>query len=370
MPGGDAGGPRHPADPQPPCQRLSLRRLLRQDRRGFGAAARSLLKDRETRAGLAAEGIDLPRDTRFVAAVLGTVTDAVTLFREDGTGGYAAEPDQVEAWLAAAGRQARTERAARLPGATARGLLRRASDWAEIRPEWGLAGCGAFIAAPRAVTAGRALQGRAFLHSCDWTGDAGFATLALILTAPVVVASWISLQDHGSTVAPELSGGGNKLIHDGKGGIGVVEGNGGHLRPGLPWQALHDGVRPAHEALRLSVKIEAPSEVMTEVLRLPPPCARWSTTPGCTFWRSAMAGSRRAIGRACGGRRRTPPPTRPPPPAARKPGGRPDAPSAAARARPGRRPGRPAHNPGGRAAFVTQRHFPGPGRALRSAWAA
>ena len=230
----------------------------------------SLLNDRETRAGLAAEGIELPRDTRFVAAVHDTVTDAVTLFREDGPGGPAADLDRVEAWLAAAGRQARAERAARLPGASARGLIRRASDWAEIRPEWGLAGCGAFIAAPRSVTAGRDLQGRAFLHSYDWHGDAGFATLELILTAPVVVASWISLQYHGSTVAPDLFGGGNKLIHNVVGGIGVVEGNGGRLRAGLPWQSVHDGVRPAHEALRLSVMIEAPTEAMSEVLRRHP----------------------------------------------------------------------------------------------------
>jgi hypothetical protein len=42
-------------------------------------------------------------------------------------------------------------------------------------------------------------------------------------------------------VAPEAFGGGNKLIHNVVGGIGVVQGNGGRLRPGLPWQAVHDG---------------------------------------------------------------------------------------------------------------------------------
>ena len=67
--------------------------------------------------------------------------------------------------------------------------------------------------------------------------------LELILTAPVVVASWISLQYYGSTVAPELFGGGNKLLHNVIGGIGVVEGNGGLLRAGLPWQSVHDGGR-------------------------------------------------------------------------------------------------------------------------------
>jgi hypothetical protein len=55
--------------------------------------------------------------------------------------------------------------------------------------------------------------------------------LELIMTAPVVVASWISLQYYGSSVAPEAFGGGNKLIHNVVGGIGVVEGNGGSLCP-------------------------------------------------------------------------------------------------------------------------------------------
>jgi uncharacterized protein YbcC (UPF0753/DUF2309 family) len=86
------------------------------------------------------------------------------------------------------------------------------------------------------------------------------------MTAPVVVASWISLQYYGSTVAPALFGSGNKLIHNVVGGIGVVEGNGGVLRAGLPWQAVHDGEKPVHEPLRLTVLVEAPPEAISEVL--------------------------------------------------------------------------------------------------------
>jgi uncharacterized protein YbcC (UPF0753/DUF2309 family) len=122
------------------------------------------------------------------------------------------------------------------------------------------------VAAPRAVTAGVDLRGRAFLHSYDWRADDGFATLELILTAPVVVAGWISLQYYGSTVAPSAFGGGNKLVHNVVGGIGVVEGNGGLLRAGLPWQAVHDGSAPVHEPLRLSVLVEAPRAAIADVL--------------------------------------------------------------------------------------------------------
>lgn len=225
-----------------------------------------LLNDPEARAGLAQHGINLPDDTRFVAALHDTTTDAITLYDDAPAASHAEDLRNAKAWLAKAGRIARAERAARLPGATGANLDRRAQDWAEVRPEWGLAGCAAFIAAPRAVTAGADLQGRAFLHSYDWKADDGFGTLELILTAPVVVASWISLQYYGSSIAPEAFGGGNKLIHNVVGGIGVVQGNGGRLRPGLPWQTIHDGMRLVHDPLRLLVMIEAPRTAIADVL--------------------------------------------------------------------------------------------------------
>ena len=145
-----------------------------------------------------------------------------------------------------------------------RDIAKRARDWAEVRPEWGLAGCRAFIAAPRSRTVGRDLEGRAFLHDYDWRQDQErrFAVLELIMTAPVVVASWISLQYYGSTVAPA----GNKLLHNVVGGIGVFEGNGGLMRAGLPWQSIHDGEKYIHDPLRLSVCIEAPREAMSDIL--------------------------------------------------------------------------------------------------------
>ena len=226
----------------------------------------TLLNDPETRAALPGEGIELPGDTRFVAGLHDTTTDKVTLYADDEPSGHAYDVAQAQIWLRQAGALARAERAVRLPRAAADTVAARARDWAEVRPEWGLAGCSAFIAAPRAATRGSDLGGRAFLHSYDWRADEGFSTLELILTAPVVVGSWISLQYYGSIVAPGLFGSGNKLLHNVSGGIGVVEGNGGRLRAGLPWQAVHDGERPAHDPLRLSVLVEAPREAILDVL--------------------------------------------------------------------------------------------------------
>ena len=229
----------------------------------------ALLNDKDVRMQLVPQGIQIPADTLFVAALHDTTTDKVTLYTDDHPyKAHQADLDRAKAWLETAGKVTRGERALRLPRARSeRSIRRRSRDWAEVRPEWALAGCKAFIAAPRNRTSGRSLEGRAFLHDYDWQQDKGFGVLELIMTAPVVVASWISLQYYGSTVAPEAFGGGNKLLHNVTGGIGVIEGNGGLMRAGLPWQSVHDGERYVHEPLRLSVCIEAPREAMTEILR-------------------------------------------------------------------------------------------------------
>ncbi len=228
----------------------------------------SLLNDTQVRDGLKRKGIEIPEDTLFIAGLHDTTGDAVTLY--DGDHPSSAHSEKIaksKGWLLAAGRLSRTERAQRLPRAkTESDIAARRHDWSETRPEWALAGCKAFIAAPRSRTSGRTFDGRAFLHDYDWRKDEGFSVLELIMTAPVVVASWISLQYYGSATAPQVFGGGNKLLHNVTGGIGVVEGNGGLLRPGLPWQSVHDGERLMHEPLRLSVCIEAPTKAMNGIL--------------------------------------------------------------------------------------------------------
>jgi len=241
--------------------------------------AAAVLNDPGVRAGLARRGIRVPPDTLFLAALHDTTTDAVRILERHAVpSSHRGDLAWLEARLAEAAHAARTERASRLgiaPGQdTERTFLRRARDWSQPRPEWGLAGCAAFIAAPRARTRGLDLGGRAFLHSYDWREDRDFAVLELIMTAPMVVASWISLQYYASTVDPQVFGSGDKTLHNVTGTIGVVEGNGGDLRSGLPWQSVHDGERPAHEPLRLTVLIEAPAEAMNAIIARHEPVRR------------------------------------------------------------------------------------------------
>ncbi|MHB1605430.1 MAG: YbcC family protein [Leptospirales bacterium] len=237
--------------------------------------AATLLNDPATRQGLAKEkGIVIPDDTVFVAALHNTTTDMVELYDTDTLpSSHDEDLRRLVVWLDQAGEMARLERAELLGTSThpkteiTADIWRRTRDWSEVRPEWGLAGNAAFIVAPRSRTSHCDLGGRAFLHEYNWQNDAGFATLQLIMTAPMIVGNWINMQYYGSVVDNLRFGSGNKVLHNVVGGaIGVLEGNGGDLRSGLALQSLHDGKRWVHEPLRLNVFIEAPQDPIDDVI--------------------------------------------------------------------------------------------------------
>jgi uncharacterized protein YbcC (UPF0753/DUF2309 family) len=241
--------------------------------------AAALLGDAEVRAGLAARGLVVPAETCFVAALHDTTTDEVHLHDlTHAPAGHQGELDRLRATLARAGHRARVERAPRLglsaaevgslaPEASLARVQRRARDWAQVRPEWGLADNAAFVIAPRERCRHLDLGGRSFLHEYRAEEDDGYRVLEGILTAPMLVTHWINLQYYASTVDPERYGSGNKVLHNVVGGhLGVFEGNGGDLRIGLPWQSVNDGARWVHTPLRLSVFVDAPREAIDEIL--------------------------------------------------------------------------------------------------------
>ncbi len=236
--------------------------------------AASLLNDPVVRAGLVSRGILVPDTTRFVPALHDTTTDDVALFDLDEVpASHAPDLLALRSMLERAGERTRAERAPRLGlhgldgPALRRAMYARANDWAQVRPEWGLANNATFIAAPRERTRHLDLAGRSFLHEYRWQDDAGFGVLELILTAPMVVAHWINFQYYASTVDNHHYGSGDKVLHNVVGGhIGVFEGNSGDLRIGLPMQSLHDGTRFVHTPLRLGVFVEAPAHAIAAVL--------------------------------------------------------------------------------------------------------
>ncbi len=193
----------------------------------------AILNDPAVRAGLEERDIMVADDTRFVAAQHDTVSDEVTVLDRE------AVPDSHERLVAAferdvavAGeRLARARRAA--PGRSGKVRV-RGHDWAQVRPEWGLAGNAAFVVGPRSITAELDLACRVFLHAYDAESDGDGDALETIMTAPLVVGQWISAQYYFSSVDPDQFGAGDKTLHNPVGGIGVVLGEGGDLQVGLP----------------------------------------------------------------------------------------------------------------------------------------
>ena len=240
-------------------------------------ALAALLNDPALRQALAERHLVVPKTTYFLAGLHNTTTDEVQLFDVDLVpASHAQDLMRLRETLLAAGARTRAERAPLLglddlctqPDTLLQSLKKRANDWAQTRPEWGLANNAAFIVAPRSRSRAINLAGRSFLHDYDWQGDADGSILELIMTAPMVVTHWINMQYFASTVDNARYGSGNKLLHNVVGGhIGVFEGNGGDLRIGLPLQSLHDGQKWMHTPLRLSVFIEAPRAGIEAVMQ-------------------------------------------------------------------------------------------------------
>ena len=236
----------------------------------------ALLNDAAVRTALVSKNITIHETTWFLGGMHNTTTDELTLYDIDlMPASHAADLQQLKTMLALAGRKARAERAPTLGLAHLErdavqleaSIKSRANDWAQVRPEWGLANNAAFIVAPRTRSQHLNLAGRAFLHDYDHKEDSTLGVLELIMTAPMVVTNWINMQYYASVVDNVKYGSGNKVLHNVVGGrLGVFEGNGGDLRIGLPMQSLHDGSKWQHTPLRLSVFIEAPKAAIDSII--------------------------------------------------------------------------------------------------------
>ncbi|MEP1086530.1 MAG: putative inorganic carbon transporter subunit DabA, partial [Algoriphagus sp.] len=230
-----------------------------------------VLNNKKVRSALVADNLLIPTNTIFLACLHDTTTDEVSIFNEyDVPAARKEELNSLQRSLVQASQATRTERSLRMSAEKSSSIdqmiLGRSKDWSQTRPEWGLAGCSTFVVAPRQRTKAVNLEGKSFLHSYEWKNDPGFSILELIMTAPMVVTSWINLQYYGSTVDNKTFGSGNKTLHNVTAGLGVLEGYSGDLRVGLPWQAIHDGEKYQHQPEKLTVVIEAPIEAINVIL--------------------------------------------------------------------------------------------------------
>lgn len=223
----------------------------------------------EVRRRLRAKGIDIANDAWFIAAKHNTTTDEIQLHDlELLPPSHLIYLDRLRNGLTAAARLCAQERLPTLqagaqhiePLAAFRGARRNAMDWSQVRPEWGLSRNVYFIIGRRCLTKTFGLDGRAFLHSYDYSVDSKRRLLENILTGPLVVGQWINMEHYFSTVDNEKFGSGSKVYHNVAGRFGVMTGNLSDLRTGLPAQTVLDKGLPYHEPMRLITMIEAPFE--------------------------------------------------------------------------------------------------------------
>lgn len=226
----------------------------------------------EVRAQLAENGIMIPQTTRFIAAEHTTTTDEVTFYNcpDDDLiqklQANLAKARSANNWL----RLQQLEENPAVATAVTQTWL-RAHDWAQVRPEWGLARNAAFIVAPRDISASVNLHGRCFLHSYDYSQDVNGTALTVILTAPMVVAEWINTQYLFSTLDNVAYGGGSKITKNITGKIGIMQGNASDLMTGLPLQSVYRNDRePYHELQRLMTVVYAPPSLLTSIIQAQP----------------------------------------------------------------------------------------------------
>ena len=217
----------------------------------------SLLKNHE---------IKIPVDTIFIGAEHNTTTDEIVIFDAAIPDSHQVKIKNLKINLQRAQKTATAERL----NETDRSILKaqsNANNWSETRPEWGLAKNAAFLVAPRKFTKNLNLGGRCFLHSYDWEQDLEGAALEGIMQGPMVVTQWINNHYYFSAVDNQTFGGGSKITHNITGGFGVVQGNGGDLKMGLPLESVRQSdAEIYHQPLRLSVIVQAPIENIETIL--------------------------------------------------------------------------------------------------------
>jgi len=234
---------------------------------GNSPEVRRLLKER---------GLAVPEDTWFLAGKHNTNTDRVTLYDvEDVPARWSEELRELRRDLEQAGAHQALERCHRIPKAprdisSAKAYAHvemRSVDWANPRPEWGLASNAAFLVGRRALSKGLDLEGRVFLHSYDPEADPEGAILEKIMTAPLIVGEWISMEHYFSGVDPWAYGSGNKVLHNVVSGVGLMLGRQSDLQTGLPLQTVNNGAIHHHEPMRLLTIIEAVPQLVESIVR-------------------------------------------------------------------------------------------------------
>lgn len=226
-----------------------------------------ILNDPNIRHVLSNNGIVIPESTHFIGAEHNTTTDEVILHTSLNIEALSKLKEDLKT-----AREVNSKRRVKEMGITkniecVKHLESRSKDWAQVRPEWGLARNAAFIVAPRDLTKNIDLEGRVFLHSYDYKQDSDGSSLKSILTAPMVVAQWINTQYLFSTLDNVAYGGGSKITKNITGKLGIMQGNASDLMSGLPLQSVcATDSKAYHEPQRLMTVVYAPRDLIYNIV--------------------------------------------------------------------------------------------------------
>jgi len=210
--------------------------------------------------------LHIPEQTVFLGAEHNTTTDEIVVFDSEVPESHADQVAQLKKNLKKAQETGTRERLGMQKKSIA-AAHKKTNNWAETRPEWGLAKNAGFIIGQRSLTQNMNLNGHCFLHSYSWELDKNGKALEGIMQGPMVVTQWINNHYYFSSVDNDKFGGGSKINHNITGKFGVVQGNGGDLKIGLPLQSVNESDdKNYHHPLRLSVLIQSPKGIVQEIL--------------------------------------------------------------------------------------------------------
>lgn len=209
-----------------------------------GANARilvAILNRDEVRTRLSKLGVKIQPETRFIAAEHNTATDELEFFDQDDIEGI----DHIK----------------NITSVVQKKDFRGFMDWATTFPERGLYGNASFIIGPRYITENIDLEGRAFLHSYDFTKDKDGSCLGGILTRSMRVIKAINTQYFFSSMDNDAFGSGSITRENVIGEMGVMQGAASDLTTGLPIEFISK-----HQLLRLTIVIYAPEDFVSKII--------------------------------------------------------------------------------------------------------
>ncbi|TRW95121.1 YbcC family protein [Candidatus Methylobacter oryzae] len=231
------------------------------------------------RAILAERGIDIPDETRFVAALHNTSRDEITYFdphlleEHPVPGLHVFQQSMKKALQRNARERCRWFELGPQSQSNEEAhdhVMERATSIFEPRPEYNHSNNLYAIVGRRDLTRGLFMDRRAFLHSYDPATDTQGDIMARILSAVIPVCGGINLEYLFSRIDNSVYGAGTKLPHNVIGLLGVANGVEGDLRTGLPSQMVE-----VHEPARLLLVVDQTREILDKTIAKLGPLKEW-----------------------------------------------------------------------------------------------